>query len=76
MFGRRYGPRSRRTCDTSRQRPVEVASNGFAILAGPNFDCGLARFEFYDVSGSTVEVLAIVAKSEAGSWLEQFGNLD
>ena len=26
---------------------------------------------FYDVSGATVEVLAIVAKSEAGSWLAQ-----
>jgi mRNA-degrading endonuclease RelE of RelBE toxin-antitoxin system len=30
----------------------------------------------YDVSGSTVEVLAIVAKSEAESWLAQFGNLE
>jgi len=29
---------------------------------------------FYDVSGSTVEVLAIVAKSEAESWLAQFAN--
>jgi len=29
---------------------------------------------FYDVSGSTVEVLAIVAKSEADSWLAQFGS--
>ena len=29
---------------------------------------------FYDVSGATVEVLAIVAKSEAESWLVQFGN--
>ncbi len=29
---------------------------------------------FYDVSGSIVEILAIVAKSEAGSWLAQFGN--
>ena len=27
---------------------------------------------FYDVSGATVEVLAIVAKSEAESWLAQF----
>ena len=31
---------------------------------------------FYDVSGTTVEVLAIVAKSEAESWLAQFGNLE
>ena len=29
---------------------------------------------FYDVSGSSVEVLAIVAKSEAESWLAQFGS--
>ncbi len=28
---------------------------------------------FYDVSDSTVEVLAIVPKSEAESWLAQFG---
>jgi mRNA-degrading endonuclease RelE of RelBE toxin-antitoxin system len=28
---------------------------------------------FYDVAGSTVEVLAIVAKSEAVAWLVQFG---
>jgi len=29
---------------------------------------------FYDVSGSTVKVLAIVTKSEAESWLAQFGS--
>src|SRR3989442_8449859 len=29
---------------------------------------------FYDVSGSTVEVLAIVPKSEAEPWLAQFGS--
>jgi len=29
---------------------------------------------FYDVSVTTVEILAIVAKSEAESWLAQFGN--
>ena len=31
---------------------------------------------FYDVSAETVEVLAIVPKSEAALWLEQFGNLE
>jgi mRNA-degrading endonuclease RelE of RelBE toxin-antitoxin system len=30
---------------------------------------------FYDVDVSTVEILAIVAKSEAESWLAQFGSL-
>jgi mRNA interferase RelE/StbE len=29
---------------------------------------------FYDVSGTTVEILAIVAKSEAYSWLAQFAD--
>jgi mRNA-degrading endonuclease RelE of RelBE toxin-antitoxin system len=29
---------------------------------------------FYDISGTTVEILAIVAKSEAQSWLAQFGD--
>ncbi len=29
---------------------------------------------FYDVSDSTVEVLAIVTKSEAAAWLSQFGS--
>ena len=29
---------------------------------------------FYDVSGTTVEILAIVAKSEAETWLTQFGS--
>jgi mRNA interferase RelE/StbE len=29
---------------------------------------------FYDVTAETVQVLAIVSKSEAAKWLEQFGN--
>src|SRR5437588_9807310 len=29
---------------------------------------------FYDVSGATVEILAIVAKSEAETWLAQFAD--
>jgi mRNA interferase RelE/StbE len=29
---------------------------------------------FYDISGTTVEVLAIAAKSEADSWLAQFAD--
>ena len=29
---------------------------------------------FYDVFGSTVEILAIVTKSEAETWLNQFGD--
>jgi mRNA interferase RelE/StbE len=29
---------------------------------------------FYDITGTTVEILAIVSKAEAQSWLAQFGN--
>jgi mRNA interferase RelE/StbE len=29
---------------------------------------------FYDIFGTTVEILAIVSKSEAQSWLAEFGN--
>lgn len=29
---------------------------------------------FYDVSGTTVQVLAVVTKAEASSWLDQFGS--
>jgi mRNA interferase RelE/StbE len=29
---------------------------------------------FYDISGATVEILAIATKSEAESWLAQFAN--
>jgi mRNA interferase RelE/StbE len=29
---------------------------------------------FYDIYGSTVEILAIVSKSEADAWLRQFGS--
>ncbi len=29
---------------------------------------------FYDVSGSTVQILAIVPRSEAESWLARYGN--
>ena len=31
---------------------------------------------FYDVSGAIVEILAIVAKSEADAWLARFANQD
>jgi hypothetical protein len=39
---------------------------GFAAL-NPSYAC-------YDVSGTTVEILAIVSKSEAEAWLAQFGS--
>jgi mRNA interferase RelE/StbE len=43
-------------------------------LARPQYRLRIDQVRvFYDISGSTVEVLAIVAKSEAQSWLAQFG---
>jgi mRNA interferase RelE/StbE len=44
-------------------------------LARPQYRLRVEEMRvFYDVSGSTVEVLAIVAKSEAIKWLAQFGS--
>jgi mRNA interferase RelE/StbE len=44
-------------------------------LRGPQYRLRVDDFRvFYDVSGTTVEVLAIVAKSEAETWLARFGN--
>jgi mRNA-degrading endonuclease RelE of RelBE toxin-antitoxin system len=44
------------------------------ILSKPQYRLRVGEIRvFYDVAGDTVEVLAIVAKSEAESWLVQFG---
>jgi mRNA-degrading endonuclease RelE of RelBE toxin-antitoxin system len=43
-------------------------------LARPQYRLRVGEVRvFYDVSGECVEVLAIVSKSEATKWLEQFG---
>src|SRR5262245_13840853 len=43
-------------------------------LARPQYRLRVGEVRvFYDVSGECVEVLAIVPKSEATKWLEQFG---
>ncbi|MEO8009240.1 MAG: hypothetical protein ABI728_12075, partial [Betaproteobacteria bacterium] len=42
-------------------------------LARPQFRLRVEEVRvFYDVAGSTVEILAVVAKSEANTWLAQF----
>ena len=44
-------------------------------LAHPQYRLRIGEVRvFYDVSGTTVEILAIVAKSEADAWLTQFGS--
>ena len=45
-----------------------------AAMASPMTISARDMVVFYGVSGATVEVLAIVAKSEALSWLAEFGN--
>ena len=46
-------------------------------LARPQYRLRVGEIRvFYDVSAGTVEVLAIVSKSEAEKWLEQFGSRD
>jgi mRNA interferase RelE/StbE len=44
-------------------------------LRGPQYRLRVGEVRvFYNVSGTTVEILAIVAKSEAEGWLRRFGN--
>ena len=55
---------------TSRSRIKRLRS-----LARPQYRLRVGDVRvFYDVSAETVEVLAIVPKSEAALWLEQFGS--
>jgi len=60
-----------------RHDPRKVSKSRIKRLRGvskPQFRLRVGEVRvFYDVSGDTVEVLAIVAKSEAESWLAQFG---
>ena len=60
----RYEPRK-----TSRSRIKRLRG-----LARPQYRLRVGEIRvFYDVSAKTVEVLAIVPKSEAVKWLDQFG---
>ena len=61
-----------------RHEPKKVSRSRIKRLRGlrkPQYRLrvGDARI-FYDVTETTVEILAIVTKSEAESWLAQFGN--
>lgn len=61
-----------------RNEPAKTSRSRIKRLRGvrrPQFRLrvGEARV-FYDISGSTVEILAIVTKSEAEAWLRQFGD--
>ena len=60
-----------------RHEPAKVSKSRIKRLRGlsrPRYRLRIDEVRiFYDVAGGTVEVLAIVAKSEAESWLAQFG---
>jgi mRNA interferase RelE/StbE len=61
-----------------RQEPEKTSRSRIKKLRGllrPQYRLRVGEVRiFYDVSGATVEVLAIVAKSEAESWLVQFAS--
>ena len=61
-----------------RHEPIKTSRSRIRRLRGlarPQYRLRVDEVRvFYDVSGSNVEVLAIVPKSEAESWLAQFGS--
>jgi mRNA interferase RelE/StbE len=60
-----------------RHEPMKTSRSRIKRLRGlarPQYRLRVGEVRiFYDVSAGTVEVLAIVRKSEAAIWLEQFG---
>jgi mRNA interferase RelE/StbE len=60
-----------------RHGPAKISRSRLKRLRGmrqPQFRLRVGEVRiFYDIVGSTVEILAIVAKSEAERWLRQFG---
>ena len=60
-----------------RHEPTKVSKSRIKRLRGlsrPQYRLRVDEIRvFYDVRGTNVEILAIVAKSEAEQWLERFG---
>ncbi len=63
-----------------RHAPTKVGKSRIKRLRGlsrPQYRLRVDEIRvFYDVTDTTVEILAIVPKSEAKSWLAQFANLE
>jgi len=61
-----------------RHEPTKLARSRIKRLRGlsrPQYRLRVGEIRvFYDVIGTTVEILAVVLKSEAGSWLARFGS--
>ena len=66
--------------DHLRHEPRKVSKSRIKRLRGlskPQYRLRVGEIRvYYDVTGDTVEVLAIGAKSEAESWLAQFGKAE
>ncbi len=76
VFALRSGTLSSGICDASQRRPARLASSGSAARPQYRLRVGDDVRVFYDVTEDTVEVLAIVPKSEANDWLERYGDSD
>jgi mRNA interferase RelE/StbE len=63
-----------------RHEPAKVRRSRIKRLRGlsrPQYRLRVEEIRvFYDITGTNVEILAIVQKSEAEQWLAQFGNLE
>ena len=63
-----------------RYEPEKVSRSRIKRLRGlsrPQYRLRVGEVRvFYDVAGGNVEVLAIIAKSEAESWLARFGSAE
>jgi mRNA interferase RelE/StbE len=61
-----------------RHQPKKISRSRIKRLRGlrqPQYRLRVGEVRiFYDVTGTAVQILAIVAKSEADSWLAQFAN--
>jgi mRNA-degrading endonuclease RelE of RelBE toxin-antitoxin system len=61
-----------------RYEPAKVSKSRIKRLRGlshPQYRLMVGEIRvFYDITGRVVEVLAIVPKSEAASWLEEMGD--
>ena len=61
-----------------RAEPAKISRSRIKRLRGtqrPQFRLRIGDVRvFYDISGAVIEVLAIVAKSEAEAWLKEFGD--
>jgi mRNA interferase RelE/StbE len=62
-----------------RHEPAKVSRSRIKRLRGlsrPQYRLRVDEIRvFYDITGTNVEILAIVQKSKAEQWLVQFGNL-